>query len=379
MPLPSASTFGIEEEYFLTDLTSRRIPRQLVEGFAEACHAALGEQITREMFAAQFEVVTPVLHSLAEARECLTQARCTLAQVAREFDLGLVASGTQPLAQWRRQQATEAARYQQLFDDFQMVASRSVLAGLHVHVGVPAEIDRIRLMNRITPWLPLLLGLSASSPFWAGKTSGLMSYRQAVCDEWPRMGIPDHFDNDAEYQRYVQILLDTGSIRTPADVWWNIRPSVRYPTLELRITDACPQLEDALCIAVLFRAMLGYAIDAPRHAWVDDPLTRVITLENRWRAKRFGVRGSFIDPATQQALPFAEWLDTVLECLAPHTTADDEPALQHARLLAHRGGSAEAQLRDYQQAREGGRSHGEALVQVVDTLMEQTELRHSCQ
>ncbi|MGE8360280.1 carboxylate-amine ligase [Pseudomonas sp.] len=375
MPSRSSLTFGIEEEYFLTDLASRRIPHAPVPGFAEACQAVLGSLVTREMFAAQFEVVTPVLHSLDQARECLTEARTNLARVARDFGLGLVAAGTQPLAQWRQQRPTDVARYQQLFDDFQMVASRSVLAGLHVHVGVPEDIDRIRAMNRVTPWLPLLLGLSASSPFWAGKPSGLMSYRQAVCDEWPRMGIPDHFDNDAEYQRYVQLLLDTGSIRTSADVWWNIRPSVRYPTLELRIADACPQLDDALCIAGLFRAMVSHALHAPRPDWVDDPMTRVITLENRWRAKRQGLRGAFIDPATQRALPFADWLENVLQEVLVYTVSGDEPALQHARTLAREGGSAEAQLATYQQARDAGRGHGEALVQVVDALMAQTELQ----
>ncbi|MGE8497504.1 MAG: carboxylate-amine ligase [Pseudomonas sp.] len=376
MTLSTAPTFGIEEEYFLTDLTSRRIPHEAVPGFAEACQQALGSLVTREMFAAQFEVVTPVLERLDQARDCLTHARTTLARVAADFGLGLVAAGTQPLAQWRQQRPTGETRYQQLFDDFQMVASRSVLAGLHVHVGVPEGVDRIRTMNRVTPWLPLLLGLSASSPFWAGKPSGLMSYRQAVCDEWPRMGIPDPFDNDAAYQRYVQMLLDTGSIRTSADIWWNIRPSVRYPTLELRIADACPRLEDALCIAGLFRAMVSHALHAPRPDWVDDPMTRVITLENRWRAKRQGLRGDFIDPATQRALPFADWLENVLQELLIHTVSGDEPALQHARSLAGDGGSAEAQLRDYRQAREAGRSHGEALVTVVDALMAQTELRH---
>ena len=379
MAVRSPRTFGIEEEYFLTDLLSRSIPTQPVEDFAKAAQAALGSLVTREMFAAQFEVVTPVLAHLDDARECLSNARITLAHIAREFGFGLVAAGTHPLAQWRQQQATGMPHYQQLFDDFQMVASRSVLAGLHVHVGVAAEVDRIRVMNRVTPWLPLLLGLSASSPFWQGQPSGLMSYRQAVCDEWPRMGIPEHFDNDADYQRYVQMLLHTGSIRTSADVWWNIRPSLRYPTLELRIADACPQLEDALCIAALFRAMVNHAVLAPRPSWVDEPLTRVITLENRWRAKRYGLRGEFIDPVTQRVLPFAQWLDSVLQELADYTAAGDEPAAQHARKLAQQGGSAQAQLNRYQHAQEVGHTHREALVEVVDALMAQTELRHSYQ
>lgn len=372
-------TFGIEEEYFLTDLSSRRVTCQPVDGFAKAAQEALGNVVTREMFAAQFEVVTPVLEHLDVARDCLSHARRTLACIAREFGFGLVAAGTHPLAQWRQQQATGMPHYQQLFEDFQVVASRSVLAGLHVHVGVAAKVDRIRVMNRVTPWLPLLLALSASSPFWEGQPSGLMSYRQAVCDEWPRMGIPEHFASDAEYQRYVHMLLVTGSIRTPADVWWNIRPSLRYPTLELRIADACPQLEDALCIAALFRAMVNHAVLAPRPSWLDAPLTRLITQENRWRAKRYGLRGEFIDPVTQHVLPFAQWLDSVLQELADYTAAGGEPAAEHARKLAREGGSAQAQLQRHQQALDAGRSHDAALIEVVDALMAQTELRHSYQ
>ncbi|ARS48950.1 carboxylate-amine ligase [Ectopseudomonas hydrolytica] len=373
------STFGIEEEYFLTDLTSRQVARRNVEAFATACQYELGERVTREMFAAQFEVVTPVLHSLTDARQCLEGARRTLARLAREFDCGVLAAGTHPLGQWRRVRATDMPRYRAIFDDYRMVASRSVLAGLHVHVGVAEGVDRIRLMNRLTPWLPLLLGLSASSPFWNGRPSGLMSYRQAVCDEWPRMGIPDHFADEAEYQRYVQVMTDTGCIRSAANLWWNIRPSLRYPTLELRIADACPRLDDALCLAGLFRAMVEHVQLTPHHAWCDDPLTRVLTLENRWRAKRQGLRGLFIEPASQRLLTFATWLEEVLERIAIQVPASDRWILEHARHLALHGGSAEAQLAEYRGARANGLEHGEALHQVVDSLMAQTELHPSQQ
>lgn len=369
------STFGIEEEYFLTDLHSRRVAQHGVEAFAETSRSELGERVTREMFAAQFEVVTPVLHELDEARECLGDARRTLARLAAEHDCGILAAGTHPLEQWRRVQATDMARYRAIFDDYRIVASRSVLAGLHVHVGVPEEVDRIRLMNRLTPWLPLLLGLSASSPFWDGRPSGLMSYRQAVCDEWPRMGIPDHFSDDTEYQRYLKVMTDTDCIASAVNLWWNIRPSLRYPTLELRIADACPSLEDALCIAGLFRAMLDHALNAPHHAWFDDPLTRILTVENRWRAKRRGIRGLFVEPRSQRPLPFTAWLEEVLLCIAGHVPHKDRAILAHARKLARLGGSAEMQLRIYRRARSAGAEHRNALHEVVDTLLAQTALQ----
>lgn len=371
----STSTFGIEEEYFLTDLASRCVAQQGVEAFAVSSRRALGPRVTREMFAAQFEVVTPVLHSLDEAREFLGQARRTMAELASEFGCGILAAGTHPLGQWRSVQATNMARYQAIFDDYRIVASRSVLAGLHVHVGVPEDVDRIRLMNRLTPWLPLLLGLSASSPFWDGRPSGLMSYRQAVCDEWPRMGIPDHFRDDAEYQRYLKVMTATDCIGSAVNLWWNIRPSLRFPTLELRIADACPQLQDALCIAGLFRAMLAHALDAAHDDWFDDPLTRILTVENRWRAKRRGLRGLFIEPRSQSTLPFAAWLDQVLACVAEQIAPEDRWVMAHARKLARIGGSAEAQLGLYRRARSGGADHRAAVGEVVDTLMQQTALQ----
>lgn len=373
------TSFGIEEEFFLTDRASRRVAREGLNGFATACQQELGEGFTREMFAAQFEVVTPVLHSLADARQWLSDARRTLARLAQRQGCGILAAGSHPLGQWRRQQANDQARYRDIFDEYRMVASRSVLAGLHVHVGVPEGVDRIRLMNRLTPWLPLLLGLSASSPFWEGHPSGLMSYRQAVCDEWPRMGIPDHFADEAAYQRYLQVMTETGCIASATSLWWNIRPSLRYPTLELRIADACPELDDALCIAGLFRAMLAHLLETPHPPWVDDPLTRTLTLENRWRAKRRGVRGEFIEPASQRRLPFQAWLEQVLERIAGQVPAADRAILDHARRLARLGGSAEAQLRSYRQARAAGQGHGQALHTLVDGLMAQSGLYHSYQ
>lgn len=371
----AASTFGIEEEYFLTDLASRCVAQHGVEAFAISSRRALGQRVTREMFAAQFEVVTPVLHSLDEARDCLGQARTTMAALASEFGCGILAAGTHPLGQWRSVQATDMARYRAIFDDYRIVASRSVLAGLHVHVGVPEGVDRIRLMNRLTPWLPLLLGLSASSPFWDGRPCGLMSYRQAVCDEWPRMGIPDHFRDDAEYRRYLKVMTDTDCIGSALNLWWNIRPSLRFPTLELRIADACPRLDDALCIAGLFRAMLGHALEAPHDDWFDDPLTRILTLENRWRAKRRGLRGLFIEPRSQSTLPFSAWLDEVLACIGEQVAPEDSWIIAHARKLARVGGSAESQLITYRRARSGGAEHRAALFDVVDRLMQQTALQ----
>ena len=150
---------------------------------------------------------------------------------------------------------------------------------------------------------------------------------------------------------------------------------MRFPTLELRIADACPRLDDALCIAGLFRAMLGHALNAPHHDWFDDPLTRILTLENRWRAKRRGLRGLFIEPRSQRTLPFAAWLDEVLACIGEQIAPDERWIMAHARKLARVGGSAENQLMTYRRARSGGAEHRAALFDVVDRLMQQTALQ----
>ncbi len=363
--------FGIEEEYFLSDLLTRELVREPAAAYLPACREALPEMVTAEMFAAQIEVVTPILSSYEEARESLSHARTTLSWLGEEHGIGIVAAGTHPLAQWHTQLPTDLPHYDDLFTDMQMVAQRSVLCGLHVHVGVPG--DRIVVMNRVLPWLPLLLALSASSPFFGGRLSGLQSYRQAACDEWPRMGSPEHFDTQADYERYVDGLMESGSIRSRSDVWWNIRPALRFPTLELRIADACPHLEDALCIAALFRAMITYAFHNPTPGPGDTALQRLLLKENRWRAKRYGIHGDYIEPGTQRSISIEQWLEKTWEVIGEYARAGgDENAYAHAKQILARGNSATEQVQQYQSAMKRGMSTLQALSGVVDQLRNQT-------
>ncbi|BCG25350.1 putative glutamate--cysteine ligase 2 [Pseudomonas tohonis] len=367
------SGFGIEEEYFVVDLETRELARGPLQHYVEACRQALGAQLATEMFTTQIEIATPVLHGLEEARGCLARARATLDELGRPHGLGILAVGTHPLGGWRQQQGSASPRYQELFEDYQLVARRSLLSGLHVHVGIAEGLDRIRVMNRVTPWLPLLLVLGASSPFWEGRPSGLLSYRQAACGEWPRMGIPEHFEDEAAYGAYRRLLLEAGLVRDEADVWWTLRPSARYPTLELRIADACPRLEDVLCIAGLFRAMVAFASSGEEPAWVRDPLTRLITRENHWQAMRHGRHGRFLDPLTRTSTGLREWLEQVLGLIGPEAqAAGDGAALERARWLAEAGSGAEFQLGFQARRCAEGRGEREALVDLVDELLQQT-------
>ena len=366
--------FGIEEEYFLTDLTTRELVREPHPRFLPACHTALPELLRAELFASQLGVFTPIMSSLEEARECLTHARTTLAWLGEESGIGILAAGTHPLAQWRLQQPTDLPHYHELFEDLQMVAQRSVLSGLHVHVGTPG--DRIAVMNRVLPWLPLLLALSASSPFWGGRVSGLHSYRQAAFDEWPRMGLPEHFEDQAGYERYVDALLASGSVRSRSDVWWNLRPSLSIPTLELRITDACPHMDDALCIAGLFRALVNWAVDAEKHNLRPAPgneLQRLLVKENRWRAKRYGTLGDYIEPGSQHSVSLATWLSTTWQLIGPYAqAAGEEWVYPHAQQIVADGNSASDQLHQYQANLQRGVPVRDALSAVVDRLRNQT-------
>lgn len=362
-------SFGIEEEYFLIDGATGAMPTSPPAAFIASCQCAFGEALNGEMFQSQIELVTPILHDLQAARELLTSQRRQLADIARRFDLRIICAGTHPSADWRSQRASEVGSYPQLFLDHQYVAQRSLLSGLHVHVGVPEGVDRIQVMNQLLPWLPLLLALSSSSPFWGGQDTGLKSYRQTMCGEWPRMGLPEHFTNEAAFTAYVQLLVDSAAIRRSNDIWWCLRPSARYPTLELRIADACPRVEDALCIVDLFRALVGHAVAHPQVAH-DSQRQRLLTGENYWRARRYGVQAHLLDPKNGALGRIDSWLDRLAAML--NDSGLDPELMAHARQIAQQGSSADRQLAVYRQALNEGLSAHEALTRVVTHLSEDT-------
>lgn len=365
--------FGIEEEYFLTDLVTRRMPGQPDAQAIEACRAALGQSFAYEMFQGQIEVASPVFSSLPDAADYLATTRSALRRALEPFGLGLLSAGSHPLADWRIQQPTDQAHFHQLFDDYQRVARRSVLSGLHVHVEVPGHLDRIRVMNEVLPWVPLLLALSTSSPFWEGEDSGFMSYRQVACDEWPRMGIPEFFEDQDAFDDYVALMTRTGSIRQPSDCWWSVRPAARFPTLELRITDACPRLDEALCIASLFRLMVADAITQPLPGTKFTRAAYWVLKENRWRAKRYGIHGTFIGKDHEPTISVEQWLT-----LAQATFAETAQQLgvqdvfKQARRMLIEGTSADRQRYTVEQALRDGRSMPEALARAVDQLLMET-------
>ena len=365
--------FGIEEEYFITELDSRRMSAQPSRAAIQACEAALGEYFALEMFQGQIEVASPIFSGVTEAAHYLDEARASLCHALAPHGLGLLSVGSHPLADWRTQRGTQQPHFAQLFEDYRHVAQRSVLSGLHVHVEVPSQLDRIQVMNEVLPWTPLLLALSCSSPFWDSADSGFMSYRQTACDEWPRMGIPEYFADQPAYDAYVALLMRTGVIKQAGDCWWGVRPAAKYPTLELRMTDACPRVDDALCIASFFRLLVAYAIEHPQPGADYSQNSRWLLMENRWRAKRYGLEAAFIIEGYDRPFTTEQWLFRAQQILGK--TAQEmgvEDVFRQLRRMLAEGSSAQRQLGIFQRTLTAGEDTQTALSAVVDHLMKET-------
>ncbi|MBR0654625.1 carboxylate-amine ligase [Plastoroseomonas arctica] len=355
--------FGIEEEYFLADAVTRDTPQH-----TQAYHDALRARIPsaeRELLAAQVEVATSPSDNPAAARAQLMELRAGLAEIGKEHGLLVLASGTQPLARWARQRQTKKQRYDRLMQQMQMLGQRNVVCGMHVHVEVPRPSERVDLMNRMLPFTPLLMALSASSPFWQGRDTGLAAYRLSVWGEMPRTGLPDLFEDEADYERYVAAMTRSGAITDASFLWWTLRPSVRYPTLELRVADSCTRLDDTMAIAALYRCLVRLLDRSPSLNRGQSGAARAITAENLWRAQRDGIRAAFLD-TDGGTVPFRVGLDSILSLVGEDAAAlGCEADLDWLRTLAETGTSSDRQLAIFAGARGNAR---QALSATVDWI-----------
>jgi len=366
-------TFGLEEEFFLVHPRSRTLATSVPRSLLHACRRRYGDAVAPELMHSQIELVSPVFERCDEAYDEMLRLRRGVAAIAAEKRLRLMAAGTHPIAAWGEQVETPKNRYRSLMEDFQIVARRNVLCGLHVHVAVPEGVDRVALMNRVMPWLPAFLALSTSSPFWNRAATGLLSYRQAAYDEWPRTGIPDRFENEAEYARFVEMLVAGGAARDSSYLWWAIRPAARYPTLELRICDACTRLADAIAIASLYRCLVRLLVRRPDLAPAWTPFTRRLIDENRWRAKRFGIDAEFIDLDGGGTVGCRDVVAHLLSAVEEDAEAlHCTKRLGRVRALMAEGTSAHLQLAIYRGRRARGDAPLEALRFVVDWLVAAT-------
>jgi carboxylate-amine ligase len=363
-------TFGLEEEFFLAHARTRAVVTRVPKSVVNESRALLGtDRVSHEMLQSQIEIVSPVFQDVREAFQEMARLRNGVHAIAAQHGLIVLASGTAPLSAWRLQQATDKPRYAQLLDDYQMIGQRNLLCGLHVHVAPPSGVDRVQLMNRLMPWLPLFLALSTSSPFWNRQQTGLLSYRQAAYDEWPRTGIPDFFDDEAAYSSFVDLLVKSGSMSDAGSLWWALRPSHHLPTLELRIADSCTYLEDAIALASLFRCLVRAHVRRADLGRGHSAMSRRVIDENRWRAKRYGIDAEFIDEATARNVPVRQLIVDAQALLAEDAAAlGCEAQLAHFGIIFSRGTSARQQIQIYAKARAAGGGHRQALMHVVDWI-----------
>lgn len=368
-----AFTLGIEEEYLIVDRETRDLIKSPPEELWEQVGDVLGSQVTQEFLKAQIEVGTKVCARVSEAREDLARLRRDLSKVVSEYGAAIIAASTHPFANWAQQETTEQPRYQNLAADYQQVARQLVICGMHVHIGIEDPHVRIDMMNQIRYMLPHLLALSASSPFWDGVDTGLLAYRLVIFQNLPRTGIPQEFVSWGEYQRYVEILVNAGLIEDATKLWWDIRPSFRYPTLEMRVCDVCTRLEDTMTIAALYQCLLSYLYRLRRNNQKWRIYPPGIIEENLWRAQRYGVEGSLVDFGKGTLVPVSDLIDELIELVAQDAIELDVRAeLRHARTIIAQGTSANRQLATYENAKGSGASEREALQAVVDELIVDT-------
>ncbi len=368
-----AFTIGIEEEYLIVDIESRELVQDLPDGLMAACEDIIGGQVSPEFLRSQIEIGTKVCSSVHEVRDELKHLRRAVADVCNEYGLAPIAASTHPSADWYEQRHTDAPRYNILARALGGVIRRLLICGMHVHVGIEDPDTRVDLMNQVLYFVPHMLALSTSSPFWNGAETGLRSYRTSVFRAVPRTGMPDEFDSWAEYERHVGVLVDAGVIEDATKLWWDLRPSARYPTLELRSNDICTNIDDTSSIAAMYVCLLSmlYRRRIKNQRW--RIYSRMLIEENVWRAQRYGITDSLIDFGRGELVPYPQLVDEIINLVrkdAKQLDCVDE--LNHAKTILDRGTSADTQLRIYHEALEAGADETEALQQVVDWLVAET-------
>ena len=368
-----AWTMGVEEEYLLVERDSGALvqtqPPGLMGKVAELRHGL----VSPELFSSQIEIGTVVCDDVQHLRADVGLLRIAVTEAAAEYGLAPIAASTHPFARWEQQQISDDDRYRALAEDLQHVTRRLIISGLHVHVGIDDPELRIDLMSQVSYFLPHLLALSTSSPFWQGRDTGLKSYRMSVFRTLPRTGLPEKLDSWSDFQRHVDVLVRAGIIEDSSKVWWDIRPSERYPTLEMRVTDLPTRMEDTIAIASTYVCLLRmlWRLKVENQRWRS--YSNFLIAENLWRAQRYGVGDRMIDLGKSRLVPFEDLVGEIVELTRPDAEALGCTAeVEHIRTICERGTSADRQVTVYREARESGADDGEALRAVVDALIADT-------
>ncbi len=360
--------FGVEEEYFLV---SRRSGAACGEPPADFWRdlKIRAPQASKELLQSQVEIKTTPCRRAEDCRDELVESRGVIDEIARDHGLGLLAAGTHPDFDWRESRHSVGDRYRKLVRDMRILALRNMFCGLHVHVEIPDGCSRISLMNRCSPYIPLFLALSVSSPFWRGQWTGMRGYRLTGYDELPRTGMPPVLRDDGEYEQFSAALVRAGAIEDASFIWWALRPSMRFPTLELRICDSVTDVRAATAIASFFRCLVRRLARDNAFGASPSPMLRAIADENRWQIQCDGLDAVLIDIETMEPIAAKTAIRRLMGDLQPDAddlgVADEYVVIE--RILQD-GASADRQINIYQSAIEAGADEPEAIARVIEWL-----------
>jgi glutamate---cysteine ligase / carboxylate-amine ligase len=359
-------TIGIEEEYQTIDPATRDLRSHIQAEIVQKGKTVLAERVKPEMHQSVVEIGTGVCKTIQEASREIRSIRSHIISLARQNGLRIAGGGTHPFAKWQNQEIYPDERYRTIVEDLKMVARANLIFGLHVHIGVEDRETAIQIMNGARYFLPHILALSTSSPFWLGMDTGLKSYRCKVFDKFPRTNVPDLFESWSEFENYVNLLIRTNCIDNAKKIWWDIRPHPHFPTLEFRICDMPLRVEETVAIAALCQAVIAKLYKLHRDNLTFRHYNRALIMENKWRASRYGLEGKLIDFGKQREVPVRSLIEEILEFVAD---AVDElgsrDEIEYIRQILREGTGADRQLRVYE-------STGD-LNAVVDYMIEETE------
>jgi carboxylate-amine ligase len=359
-------TLGIEEEFQIVDPETRELKSHVSEILDEG-KLLLGEKLKPEMIQSMIEVGTGVCKNIQEAREDISKLRCIISSLARKKGMEIVAASTHPFSHWGDQKIFDDQRYDIIVEELQMVARSLLIFGLHVHVGIESPERRIQIMNAARYFLPHVLAMTTSSPFWLGFNTGLKSYRSEVFKKFPRTDIPDHFESFQQFQSYVDLLIKMNCIDNAKKIYWDVRPHPFFPTLEFRICDIPTRVDDTVAIAALFQAIVAKVDSLIEKNLGFRLYHRRLIQENKWRAIRYGLDGKLLDLGKQKEVPvkdlIRELLEFVDEVVDPLGSRKE---IEHIHTILDRGTSADEQLKVYE---ENGSNN---FLPVVDMLIKNT-------
>jgi carboxylate-amine ligase len=357
-------TLGIEEEFQIIDPVTRELRSHITEMIDEG-RMILGEQVKPEMHQSMIEVGTGICNNIQEARADLIRLRRTISTLAESKGLRIAAASTHPFSNWKDQKITPDQHYEALINEMQFLAHSLLIFGMHVHIGIEDRESQIHLMNAARYFLPHLLAISTSSPFWIGMKTGLKSYRSEIFKKFPRTDIPDYFSSWSEYENYVNLLLKTGCIDKPKKIWWDIRPHPTFPTLEFRICDIPSRVDEVIALAALIQAIIKKLHKLYRMNMGFRLYRRALIQENKWRAVRWGLDGKLIDFGKQKEVPVR---DLIYELLDFVDDVVDElgsrKELEYIHTILEHGTSADRQLKTFEERGD--------LNMVVDQLISET-------